>query len=89
MLFEILYSSEADATCRTLEGPFRTVESWAGGGTDVQVVWVLDILQPGEKQQEKKEERRIRRSNYTQLVVTNEEACRTFLFKKICLKYLF
>lgn len=44
VLLEILYSSEADATCRALEGPFRTVESWAVGGTDVQVIWVLDIL---------------------------------------------
>ncbi len=49
MLLEILYSSEADATCRALEGPFRTVESWASGRANVQVVWVLDILQPGER----------------------------------------
>lgn len=44
VLLEVLYSGEADATCWALEGPFRTIESWAGGGADVQVVWILHIF---------------------------------------------
>lgn len=58
VLFKVLDSCKADATCGALEWPFRPIESRACGRTDVQVVRVLNVFQPtGKNRTEQKNKR--------------------------------
>lgn len=47
VLLQVLYACESDAAGWTLKGPVGAVGAWSGGWADIEVVWILDTLQPG------------------------------------------
>lgn len=54
VLLEVLDACEPDAARGALEGPGRSLDAGPVRRANVEVVWVLHVLQPGEHQEKQK-----------------------------------